>query len=304
MSQAGGAWRLHPFSTTLDNPSRRMGTVHERPVHCHAHFGQRIGLDTFRQRCRWLVIAVASAFASLGCKGSEPLQFRPIEGTEPRQFDPVGAPEIRHHPDPDSLVLIASVTVADSIPHIQWTATRVRLQSDLGLDTLLTAVPFACLQPEAGSPTFPFNFRWLACNRVGVELDAASSARVAVLEQAMTGRLMETHPFQARGGALLVFEVPIGRDATAEAVRRARGFDYVRDAYRISLDPECVRSDVVPRPPCPPWSFVLRIPYAYVGTSPQGQDGGLVVPVRPGGWIRLDYRDPDGATHRAQYTVP
>jgi hypothetical protein len=99
---------------------------------------------------RWQAIAICMEVVTHGCSATGPPGFDPIIGTEPRQFSLAEEPEIRHHPNPDSLVVILSLTVEDSTPHAQWMGTRVRIQSDAGFDTLLTAVPFACLQPEDG----------------------------------------------------------------------------------------------------------------------------------------------------------
>jgi hypothetical protein len=253
---------------------------------------------------RWQAITISLGLVTPGCNASGPQAFDPIVGNEPSQFSLVEEPEIQHHPNPDSLVVILSLRVADSTPHIQWVGTRVRIQSNAGMDTVLTAVPFACLQPEDGTLDFPLNFRWLSCSRIGAELDATSASYVNILEQATTGHVVETHPFLTQPGALLLIAVPVGQEATSEAVRRAQGLSYVRSAYRISLDPECVRSDVVPPPPCPPWSFVLRLPYAYGAVSPEQRYPVPLVPVRSGGWIRASYQDPTGATQMVEYTVP
>lgn len=268
------------------------------------HATQRFRPFGFRRWYPWRAIVAGHVIFAAGCNSLGPEQLDPIVGNEPRQFSLLDDPEIHHHPNPDSLVLITSLRVADSTAHAEWLGTQLRIQSDAGLDTFVTVTPFACLEPQSGTLPFPFNFRWLSCNRIGVELSEPSPSRIKSLEEHTTGQVAETYPFLAQPGVLLVIEVPIGLEATSEAVRRAQGLPFVRSAYSISLDPECVRSDVVPPPPCPPWSFVLRVAYTFDSPSPQQQGPVLVVPVGPGGWIRATYEDLNGTTHPTQYMLP
>lgn len=246
------------------------------------------------------VISCAICCYSLACGSAVGTQnLLPIQGTSPRQFPVSGDLQIQHHPDPDSAILIFSVTTIDSTPHIEWRPTTLRVESDLGYDSTVLAVPFTCLEPNNSGLSFPFNFTWRSCNRIGVETDSVlSESQVADLKAIVTGRLVESHPFQTVPGAFSIFKVPVGREATAEAVRRAQGFAYVRNAFRISMDPECVRSDILPPPPCPPWFLFVRLPY-----SRQASPGDSI-PVRSGGWVRARYIDVGGSQHVVEYSVP
>lgn len=246
-------------------------------------------------------VAVTATLVS-GCACGLPTDVSnlpPIQGTEPLQLRITHGPEIARHPDPDSALLMVSVTGPDSTPHRKWQPTRIRVSSDRGYDRELLAVPFTCIDLNDSGLPFPYNFTWRSCNHIVVEAPAVlSSQQLDQLAAATTGELVNTHILRTISGASYIFQVPVGRAATIEAARRARLFGFVSSADRLSRDPVCVRSDVLPPPPCPPWFLVVVIPFSYSSMSLDS------VPVRSGGWVKATYRDTEGMERVVVYSVP
>jgi hypothetical protein len=239
------------------------------------------------------------ALIPLSCAPTTDPGWRPLEGTPPRQFVISADPSIRRHPDPDSSYLIIAVTARDSTPHAEWRPSQFRLTTDRGFDSTMLLVPFTCLEPNDSGMPYPFSFGWLACDLVGVQTSRLlSSDDVLYMERTLSGRLVYSRAFTGMPGAVYWFRVPVGVESTAEAVRRASTLDGVTSAFRINQDPECVRSDVVPPPPCPPWTLEAVLPFSYA-SSPRDS-----IPVRSGGWVRVSYTDQQGTTWSSEYQVP
>lgn len=236
-----------------------------------------------------------------GCQASTaPVELPPITGTAARQYHVAGAPSIVRHSHPDSSVLFVRVTTRDSMPHRTWTPTRLRIESNLGHNSEIILVPFACLDPSERSGSFPLNFTWEACHWIGLDTDRVlSSADVERIQEIVNGRLTETYEFRTLPGASYRFEVPIGRDATAEAASRVSSLPNVVRAFRDSREPSCVTSDRLPPPTCPPWTLDARLPFTF---DPQA--AATAVLTSHGGWIRATYTDAADVPHTAEFQVP
>lgn len=253
---------------------------------------------------RSMVSTLLGFSAILACNAAcqsatDSVDLVPIQGTSPVQLRIDQDPQITRHPDLDSALLIVSVTGPDSSPHREWRPTAIRVSSDRGYDREFLAVPFACIDPNDSGLPFPFNFTWRSCNHVGVESRILlATHQLQQLENVMSGKLVATFVFRTIPGASYTFEVPPGSLATTEAARRAKLFDFVSTAHRVSRDPLCVRSDIVPPPPCPPWFLLVLVPFSYSSATTDS------IPVRSGGWVRATYVDADGTQRMSEYMVP
>jgi hypothetical protein len=243
---------------------------------------------------RHALLLAAPACRSATDGGDAHIQLR---GEPPRQLALATGPEILRHPDPDSAVLLFRVTAPDSTLHRNWWPTALQIETDRGYRADVLLAPYACLLPSDDFPTFPLDFAWWSCDIVGVNTTAVwSKAEIAEAEQAVSGRKVEEYVFQTSPGAYYGFRVPVGLDATAEAVRRLARLPGVREAFRADNEPRCVLSDVIPPPPCDPW--YLRARRAFTFADPAGGDS---LPVSPGGWVRATYEEPGGATRTATF---
>ena len=244
---------------------------------------------TGRTRTEWRN-AVALALFIGGCNSAVSSDSTgAIQPNPPRQFFLTNDPEIFRHSEPDSLQLIFRVTTPDSTPHLQWLPTRLSVETDQGYRTKLLLMPFACLVLEDERPAYPFNFIWYTCDVIGINTRVLLSyENIRAIETVVTGDFVWSFAFQNMPGGQYWFSVPIGREATAEAVRRVSGFEFVDQAYRSLNEPWCVLSDEVPPPPCPPWYLAVAVAFS---SSPASTDS---LPVSSDGWVRVAYLQPDG----------
>lgn len=247
-----------------------------------------------------LIVAWPLLAAALACSdGTDPTDLPPIVGNAPEQLAVTGAPTIARYPHPDTAIYFVTIPTVDSAAHRTWRPTRLALSSDRMPPVDYIAVPFACLLPKSNGSAFPFNFEWRTCNHILVQTTSLLDARqLRDMSDALSGRVAWVRLATSSPGAFYMFQVPVGREAVAEAARRALLFSVVVLADGLSNDPECVRSDAVPPPPCPPWHLVARVPYTY------GTAVGDTLPVSSGGWIRAQYIDATGTMHQQEVAVP
>lgn len=116
------------------------------------------------------------------------------------------------------------------------------------------------------------------------------------LERATGGSIFRETALTARPGAVVEVRVPIGEENTAAAVTEARSLDFVEAAGRENADPSCVIADIVPPPPCPPWSL-----FATVGLGLGS--AGATPAIEPGDELEITYLQSDGTVLTRALTV-
>ena len=247
-------------------------------------------------------LAVAGAGAALAACGmllpDAYDQPSAITGNPPRQVLIKGTPEVRRHPDPDSMVFYVEVVARDSTPHLQWTPATALVETDRGYKEEALLVPYACLRPSDLGMGYPFNYEWMTCNRVGINNNSIlSPGQIREIEEAVDGTLVAQFNFRSRPGAAYQFRVPVGQAQVAEAIRRVDQLPYTDETYHVPNAPICVLADVVPPPPCPPWLLAKKYHYT------TGAASGDTLPVSPNGWIRVTYTLPDGSVRVRQKSM-
>ena len=237
----------------------------------------------------------------MACSTGDLLSSRgPIIGTPPEQLITTSEPEVFVDTTSDGHVyLLFRVTAPDSTFQLAWRPTNISIETDRGYQASVLLHPSACLEPAENGESFPFDFTWWSCNTVGINTNTVlTSARVAEIEDLVSASAVTTFVFKTMPGAQYLFEVPVGREATAEAVHRLTGLPEVTEAYPVDNDPVCVSSDIVPPPPCDPWWLIALKPFTY-GPTP-----GDSVPVSHAGWVHVVYTQPDGVQRVSTYTFP
>ena len=235
-----------------------------------------------------------------GCGSTtSPGDWQAIPPTPPSQFILTTELEILPHPDPDSSALIFRATVGDSLPHIEWLPSALFVETDRGQELEVVLKPFACLLHEHPELQFPFTVEWFTCDVISLTTVAPlSPAEIAEIEKATSGDSLLGVQFQEQPGAQYWFTVPFGKEASAEAIRRADTFSFVERAFRSTNPPSCVLSDQVPPPDCPSWHLVASVRFSFVSAAPD------TLFVSQGGWARARYLQSDGTFRTAIFNFP
>lgn len=246
-------------------------------------------------------VALAMLFAC-GHDPSEPGSRSALPVTSPLQFPIVRGPLVTRDPNPDSAYLLVTVQTADSAPHVTWTPAAVELETERGDRRTLALIPFACIQqrvpPNPSLTVFPDVFVWQSCALVSAITDRLLKPQtLSKALDTLGGRLLWTRPFALRPGAVYTVLVTPGLASTDEALRRLRAVPGVTDVYREGAEPPCVFRDP-PRPACPPWQLIARVPFAY------GRGGGDTLHLARGTRVRATYTDATGRTTVGDYVMP
>ena len=235
-----------------------------------------------------------------GCGSTtSPADWKAISPTPPRQFMLATELEILPHPDPNSSALIVRATVGDSLPHMEWLPSALVVETDRGQELDVVLKPFACLLHEHPESPFPFTFEWFTCDVISLATAAPlSAAEIAQIETATSGDSLFAIQFQELPGAQYWFTIPFGKEASAEAIRRADTFSFVERPFRSTNPPSCVSSDQVPPPDCPAWHLVASVRFSFVAAAPD------TLFVSQGGWARAKYLQSDGTLRTATFNFP
>lgn len=245
-------------------------------------------------------IICALILAAAGCQdatGTAPDTYEGL-GEPPRQLFIVGTPDIVWAPEPvlypghrpDSQFVAVRVTAPDSFFARRWWPTEIVVETDREERRTVLLAPSRCILPDGAGTAFPLTFTWWICDQVGVNTRVLlSPERLRAFAEIAGGDTVLTWPFRTMPGGQYRFGVGVGQRATAEAVRRLSGIVEVVEAFRIRNDPHCVRSDIVPPPPCDPWQLARRLAYVF-----ERQARGDTLSLSRDGWIRVTYRQPDG----------
>ncbi len=245
--------------------------------------------------CRASACAIALACSSPTSNGS----VEPILGAEPVQLRITRPPSLNLSLSTDSSFGIISLTATDSTASIAWAPTTVRVLTSRGFDAKILVAPDYCLTDVDPANSFPFRFSWTSCRRIAVVTSSVLSvAQQSRLAELVSGRLESFRIFSSLQGAEYILLIPVGRAATAEAVRRAERFPSVTSAGSMSNEPLCVYDDRVPPPPCPEWTLTIKLLVSEATATGEG------VPITAGGWIRVEYVDAEGVTSSIQVAVP
>lgn len=221
-----------------------------------------------------------------------------IQGTPPRQIKLAAGP--RMFRVPDSSIVVIEVTAQDSTLHRDWIPSTVVVATSRGFVGEFVMRPFACLEPtsDASTTAFPFNFSWLACDRVGlISATVLTDAEIRDIERALSGTRTLTFAFKTKPGAQYEFAVPVGRASTAQAMRVLRDLRPGAEVYQPMQEPRCRTFDSSPPPPCPPWTLLLGRPFSVGSVSPD------ILPVEAGGWIEARYLEPSGVARITRIRV-
>lgn len=197
------------------------------------------------------------------------------------------------HASPDTLLAVEVRTV-DSAAHVEWSPARVTLEAG-GTPMQLLLEPNVCIVPREAldSLGFPFTFEWLHCSQVAVTTHRVlDHPDIEAAETAVNGTLVRHRAFRARDGGFYAFSVPVGRAQTATAVDRLAAFPFIEQASRMGPSLSCLAVDVVPPPPCPPWSLEAAVTLS--GSHAQ----------RSGDTVRATYLQPDSTVLTALLVVP
>ncbi len=269
-----------------------MPRVKMRLLTCTAIGIRRPGTRWLRHRATilWAVMAACNS-------PTETWKSDEIVGTQPRQLITIGAPEVLRVV-PDSAFLLFAVTAPDSTFHIAWRPTELLVETDRGYSETVLLPPHRCLLPQSTSSLgFPFNFTWWSCSAVGINTTVIlSGSRLQVLERLVSGVRTHARAFLTQPGAQYQFRVPVGLEATEEAVARLATQPEVTDPFRVNFEPLCYISDVEPRPACEPWWLQARRWFTF------GAARGDTLPVSVGGWVRASYTQADGARRITTFT--
>lgn len=251
-----------------------------------------------KRRLGTVTLVVAASF--VGCEETTGPSPTALPGATPMQVDLVRPPVFYTTQDQlGNPLAVVEVTAGDSTLHTLWRPTRIRVEVIGKGASEQLLVPFACLE-EADHPAefpqeFPLNFEWWECDLVFAHTDHLfSDEELEEVEDQLGGaETTFAEPLQMLPGAFYRFVVPTGRASLAEAIRRLNRHPAVIAAGRSNGDPRCVRSDIIPPPPCPPWtaSNAYR-PEDFAGVSIQTGDS-----------IRLTYTTPDGDSITSAHRV-
>jgi hypothetical protein len=251
---------------------------------------------------------IATGLFLSACQAATGLEdLNHIEHASPIQVVPVSDPSFAAVPG--STMVFAKLLVADSALHVQWRPSRLIVESSTAYRDTVMMAPYTCLRLDSLNPGLPFpaNFEWRDCDRVvWLTLVPLSDNRLLQIGDLISGTVHERSVFAnplpepfLGVRAKYTFLIPVGQEATAEALRRLAAQAESFGADRGLSTPTCVISDALPPPPCPPWHLQARLRYSF-STTP-GRDS---IPVQPGGWIRVTYPGADGSMRSATYSIP
>ncbi|MBD3617518.1 MAG: hypothetical protein HUJ22_13205 [Gracilimonas sp.] len=273
---------------------------------------------------RLFLFTIAALITSCGVFNSEkgcidtPENRLPSEGT-PTQFCIEEKPEIQFVYNPDSPYIVVNepalelqVVARDSTPHLNWLPTTLLVETDQGFSKEITLVPFACIVPIENSPEeFPFNVEWWSCNTININNGKVlTEEQIHKIETVTNAQLSVKYIFKSIEGGQYMFDLyEIGRPAIQQAIQNINQLPFItpiedekeewgETVGHANQFPRCWLSDIIPPPPCPPWSFFKRIRISLEGEKENH------IPVQEGGWVKATYTLPDGTVKSTIFTIP